>query len=82
VESLPNGDGINDQWNIESLNTYPEADIRVFNRDGRIVYAGKGYTTPWNGTHNGHPVPAGTYYYVIDLKNSLPILSGWVFVVR
>jgi gliding motility-associated-like protein len=79
----PNGDGINDVWNIESLNTYPEADLQVFNRYGQLVFHSKGYSKPWDGTMNGKPLPVGTYYYEIDLKTDVyPKPSGWVFIIR
>jgi gliding motility-associated-like protein len=78
----PNGDGINDTWNIQALDTYPEADVTVFNRYGSIVFNKKGYKIPWNGTYDNQPLPVGTYYYVIDLKNNTPKLSGWVLIVK
>jgi gliding motility-associated-like protein len=78
----PNNDGINDLWNIEALTTYPESSILVFNRYGKKVYQSKGYSKAWDGTYNGSALPEGTYYYIIDLKNNTPKLSGWVFIVR
>jgi gliding motility-associated-like protein len=78
----PNGDGINDLWNIDALITYPEARIQVFDRYGQSVYQSTGYSKPWDGTSNGKQAPAGTYYYIIDLKNTTPKLSGWVLIVR
>jgi len=78
----PNGDGVNDYWNIKNLYTYPESITRVFNRYGQQVYQSYGYTKPWDGTINGKPAPGGTYYYLIDLKNDTPLLTGWVLVVR
>jgi len=77
----PNGDGINDVWNIKNLITYPDAQIQVFNRYGQVVFEANGYAQPWDGKYNGSHLPGGTYYYVIDLKNNLPKLSGWVFIV-
>lgn len=79
----PNGDGINDDWKILNLETYPESVLQVFNRHGQQVYYSRGYSRNWNGTFNGKPLPVGTYYYVIDLKSEyFPRLSGWVFIVR
>ncbi|SHN25270.1 gliding motility-associated C-terminal domain-containing protein [Mucilaginibacter sp. OK098] len=78
----PNNDGINDQWNIEALFTYPESSTLVFDRYGKKVYQSIGYSKAWDGTYNGSALPEGTYYYVIDLKNNTPKLSGWVFIVR
>lgn len=78
----PNNDGVNDIWNIEALETYPEGIISVFNRSGKQVFQSRGYSKPWDGKLNGSPLPAGTYYYVIDLKNDTPRLAGWVLLVR
>jgi gliding motility-associated-like protein len=78
----PNNDGVNDLWNIDALFTYPESLIQVFDRYGQQVFQSTGYARPWDGTFGGSKVPAGTYYYIIDLKNGTPKLSGWVLVVR
>ena len=78
----PNNDGINDYWNIDALVTYPGSSILVFNRYGQQVYQSTGYAEPWDGNYNGSPLPQGTYYYIIDLKNNTPKLSGWVVIVR
>jgi gliding motility-associated-like protein len=78
----PNGDGRNDYWGIDALITYPESLMLVFDRYGQQVFRSVGYANPWDGKYNGQPVPAGTYYYVLDLKNNTPKISGWVLVVR
>jgi gliding motility-associated-like protein len=78
----PNNDGINDLWNIEALQTYPEGTIFIYNRNGKQVFKSKGYSQPWDGKYNGSLLPAGTYYYVIDLRNGTQSLSGWVLLVR
>jgi gliding motility-associated-like protein len=78
----PNKDGVNDYWDIDALITYPDCLVTIFNRYGQQVYRSIGYSAPWNGTYKGAPLPASTYYYIIDLKNGTPKLSGWVFIVR
>jgi gliding motility-associated-like protein len=78
----PNGDGLNDYWDIEALSTYPQSTMNVFNRSGQKVYTSTGYDKPWNGTYKGYILPSGTYYYVIDLKSGAPLLSGWVLIVH
>ena len=66
----PNGDGINDDWNIKYLSSYPQATVNVFNRYGGKVYSGTGATKSWDGKYNGEYVPAGVYYYLIDPKKN------------
>jgi gliding motility-associated-like protein len=78
----PNGDGINDVWVIRNLSDYPQSSVYVFDRYGRQVFSSQGYSTPWDGTVNGRPVPAGTYYYVIHIKQGEPPLTGSVTVLR
>lgn len=79
----PNGDGKNDQWNITNLQTYPNAAVSIYNRSGQQVYQSNGYGVPWGGTYNGSPLPVGTYYYIIDLReDNLVRQSGWLFIAR
>jgi len=78
----PNNDGINDQWNIEALVGYPNCLVDIYTRYGTLIFHSKGYTKPWDGTLRGNQLSSGTYYYVIDLGNNLPKLSGYVAIIR
>lgn len=79
----PNGDGINDFWNIKSIEAYPKCIVSVYSRYGTLVYQSKGYPRSWDGTSGGTPVPTGTYYYIINLNegDSKP-LTGYIAVIR
>jgi len=78
----PNGDGINDLWNIANLSDYPACTVDVFNRNGQLVFHSLGYGKPWTGTYNGSPLPTGTYYYVIDLKDGRKKHAGAVTIIK
>jgi gliding motility-associated-like protein len=78
----PNGDGINDFWVIPGLIAYVDAVVDVFDRAGSNIYHSIGYTKPWDGTYNGKPLIAGTYYYVIKLNFNGQILSGPVTIIK
>jgi gliding motility-associated-like protein len=78
----PNGDNIHDKWEIDELRDFPFAEVEVFNRNGQLVYHSSGYSNPWDGTLNGKPLPVGTYYYIIDLKNNFPKQAGFVTLLR
>jgi gliding motility-associated-like protein len=78
----PNGDGINDTWNIDALGAYANCSVQVFTRWGLKVYFSTGYSIPWDGTFKGSRLPTGTYYYLIDLKNGTSPFSGWVAIIR
>jgi len=80
----PNADGQNDTWMIKFIESYPDAIITVFNQWGQIVYNSTGYTDPWNGKkdNTGKELPAGTYYYIIDLQDNDMKYSGSVTILR
>jgi len=78
----PNGDGINDRWEIDGLRTVPGCRVEVFNRWGQPVYESQGYTRPWEGTWRGRPLPTGTYYYVISISPGKAQYTGWVALLR
>ena len=78
----PNGDGINDTWVIQNMDTYPSATVKVFSRGGQQVFETKTGGAVWDGTQNGKPLPLATYYYVIDLQIGIAPVSGWVVIVR
>ena len=77
----PNGDGVHDKWEIQYLESYPNCTIDIYNRYGQPVFYSVGYK-PWDGTLKGKPLPAGTYYYIIDPKNGRKPMSGFVDIIR
>jgi gliding motility-associated-like protein len=78
----PNGDGMNDVWVIRNSPLYIDADYQIFNRWGQIVFSQKGTYESWDGTWNGNPIPAETYYYFIKLTPASETLQGTVTIVR
>jgi gliding motility-associated-like protein len=78
----PNGDGINDRWEIDGLRGIAGCQVEIFNRWGQPVYRSIGYERPWNGTWHGKQSPAGTYYYVIRAKPEDKPYTGWVALLR
>jgi gliding motility-associated-like protein len=78
----PNGDGINDTWQIRNLGQYSDCEMTIYNRYGQLVHHCLGYGTEWNGSSNGKPLPASTYYYIIDLKTGAKPVAGFVDILR
>jgi gliding motility-associated-like protein len=74
----PNGDGLNDTWDISGLNA---RKVQIFNRYGVEVYSRSNYTSEFEGkTNNGNELPTGTYYYVITLDTEAK--TGWLYINR
>ncbi len=78
----PNADGKNDVWNIGNIQAYPNCVVKIFNSWGMAVFDSKGYDEPWDGKHNGNELPAGTYYYYIDLGDGNETFTGTVNIVK
>jgi gliding motility-associated-like protein len=79
----PNKDGSHDEWVIQNIHMFPDADIQVFDRWGRLIFHGKAGDN-WDGTGpNGKDLPVENYYYIIDLKvRASDVLSGTISIVR
>ncbi|WP_104735594.1 gliding motility-associated C-terminal domain-containing protein [Hanstruepera ponticola] len=86
----PNGDNINDDFNIVNLrDLYPNFTLEVYNRYGNILYKGNIDTPNWNGnsekgiTLGNSELPVGVYFYILKFNdgNRKPI-QGRVYLSR
>lgn len=78
----PNGDGINDFWDIKGMQNYPQALVQIFNRYGQKVFESRGYSQPFDGKMAGSQLPAGVYYYIINLEANCSLLSGSLTLIH
>ncbi|UKT65118.1 PKD domain-containing protein [Pedobacter mucosus] len=78
----PNGDNVNDVWTINYLETYPNATVEIFNRNGNRVFFSSGYKIPFDGNYQNQPLPVGVYYYIINPRNGRKILTGPLTLLR
>ncbi|MFY7964345.1 MAG: PKD domain-containing protein [Chitinophagaceae bacterium] len=79
----PNGDGVNDTWDITSLQYFTGATVEVYTRYGQLVFNSLGYSKAWKGTDlGGNPLPVGVYYYVIKPGSGLQARSGTITILR
>ena len=75
----PNGDGLNDNWDLSSFNV---KKVEIFNRYGKEVYSKTNYVDEWVGkSNNGNELPDGTYYFVIQF-NDMASKTGWIYINR
>jgi gliding motility-associated-like protein len=61
----PNGDGQNETWNIVTPKHGIKCSILIFDRYGKVI---EGITAPgrgWDGTFNGHNLPATDYWFLV-----------------
>ena len=79
----PNGDGKNDTWQVREIERYLDNQVWIYSRTGRELFNAKFYNNDWNGSLDGKQLPAGSYYYRIDLDgNSSVDFEGWLYLTR
>ena len=78
----PNADGFNDTWFIKNIQLFPKNAVKIVNRWGDLVYQTNDYQNNWDGKYSGGNLPAGTYYYILDLGGEWGILKGDVTIIR
>jgi len=85
----PNGDGLNDFWFIQGIEVFPNNVVRLFDRWNNLVYEAPNYdniNVAWAGDANkgisSGNLPAGTYFYVVDLGDNSDVLQGFIVLQR
>lgn len=65
----PNGDGINDLFEISGIDYFNKSELIIFNRWGNEVYKKSPYDNTWDGKNlSGKPLAEDTYFYVLILN--------------
>ena len=59
----PNGDGANDYWHIQGLETLQDPVVRIFNRYGMLLKQLDAQSDGWDGTFNGKELPSTDYWF-------------------
>ncbi len=82
----PNGDGINEAFEIVGVHLYPDNELSVYNIWGNEVFIMKQYNNLWKGKSSnnialGNDLPTGTYYYILKLEKTL-IIKGHIYLKR
>ncbi len=64
----PNGDGVNDTWQIVGMFEIGNPEITIFDRFGSIQHQFTG-DIGWDGTRNGSEVPSSDYWFKLSYDN-------------
>ena len=69
----PDGDNVNDTWQLVDLDTYyPENVVTIYSRWGELLYTspkGEYEQYPWDGKFKSEILPVGSYYYFIEYND-------------
>ncbi|KQB40570.1 T9SS type B sorting domain-containing protein [Flavobacterium aquidurense] len=72
----PNNDSYNDLWEVTGMENYPEAEVTIFDRYGKLIAQLNTSKMSWDGTFEQMPLPASDYWYALKIDNSKPVLRG------
>ncbi|WP_207424265.1 cadherin domain-containing protein [Desertivirga brevis] len=79
----PNGDGINDTWEIKDGHLYETYTFKVISSQGKEVFFQKGYKSPfWDGRFQGKELPVGTYIYIVQSEDKTKTFKGTLSILR
>ena len=77
----PNGDGINDRFYITNVEFYPNSEIKIYNRWGKLIYENSNYQGDWDASN----LSDGTYYYIFKLnygKGKIKEYNGTISIIK
>lgn len=80
----PNGDLINDTWDIKGIEKYPNNAVSIYDRWGQQVFQTTGYSKvkAWDGVGINRMLSEGVYFYVLDLEsNGKDVLKGTITLI-
>jgi len=72
----PNGDSYNDFWEVKGLINYPQAEVSIFDRYGKLISVLNATKRSWDGMLNKSPLPADDYWYVLKIDETTPEKRG------
>ena len=59
----PNGDGINDTWNILGTDEIQYINVAIYDRQGKLLKVLNNPDMGWDGTFNGNVLPSSSYWF-------------------
>ncbi|NRB64992.1 MAG: gliding motility-associated C-terminal domain-containing protein, partial [Saprospiraceae bacterium] len=63
----PNGDDVNDFFNLVFVGAISISEFRIYNRWGQLVYNNDTPDTGWDGNISGNPAPSDVYIFQIGI---------------
>ncbi len=77
----PNNDGENDKWQIKGMLRFPDAQVNIYDRFGKIIYIQLNNNDAWDGYYNGSPLPSADYWFSADFGNG-KVFNGHFSLIR
>lgn len=84
----PDGDGINDTWQLSNIEKFKDNKIVIVDRWGSVIYRASGYNNEsivWLGANAGGGIaPTGTYFYTLSVDTGTNRIEkrGFIELIR
>lgn len=81
----PNNDGLNDIFRPVVNKEILQYNLKVFNRNGKMLFQSASPLAGWNGSWKSQPQPAGSYVYSFvftDITGKTHLYKGSILLVR
>jgi len=79
----PNGDNENDFWDLTELAELDMFDVRISDRQGKLVFNTQNYQNNWNAVDNQNTdLPPGIYFYYMKNRINGEEFRGYIQVIR
>jgi gliding motility-associated-like protein len=62
----PNGDVLNETWQIEGLSTLNSPIVTIYDRYGKLIRQMNEFDPGWDGNFNGKPLPSTDYWFKLS----------------
>lgn len=79
----PNDDGINDTWDVENIEYYPNSEVYIHDRYGKELLKANGSSFKgWDGKYLGSDLPGADYWYIIYVRETGKRMLGHFLLKR
>lgn len=62
----PNGDVLNETWQVEGLSTLNSPIVTIYDRYGKLIKQMNEFDTGWDGSFQGKPLPSTDYWFKLS----------------
>ena len=78
----PGVNGPEATWQVKHIEQYATSSVKVYNRNGQLVFSKRNYQNDWAGTYQetGELLPAGSYYYLVEVQETGKVKKGWLYL--
>jgi gliding motility-associated-like protein len=78
----PDGDGVNDTWQVPELRYYNQVEVEVYDRAGVRLFHTSDPEKGWDGRGTDGRLLQGAFFYIIQVKDINLVQKGVVTVLK